>query len=265
MTIDLLDTDRAVDTELLLVGLEAAFDAVSRRHLAATGLGRGWDCWEVGAGRGSMARWMADRVAPTGSVLATDIDVGGMAAEVRPNLRVAQHDLVDDPPPAGEFRCIHARLVLGHLPERQDLLARLAAAVVPGGWLVIEDLELTLPPCPRMASPDQRLVHKVRSGFVELLCELRGDSGWAAGLPSRLRGLGLVDVRATTHVADVGGGSVASSVERANLAQVRDNLVAFGAAGAEEVDRCLELLGDPRFRFTMPLMVSARGRRPAGG
>src|SRR6516225_10598200 len=33
----------------------------------------GWRCLEVGAGRGSMAAWLADRVGPKGRVVATDV------------------------------------------------------------------------------------------------------------------------------------------------------------------------------------------------
>lgn len=243
-------------------GLETAFDPVSRRHLARTGVGPGWDCWEVGAGSGSMAHWLAGRVGPVGSVLATDIDPTAMRGGLRPNLRVVAHDLVGDPFPVSRFRCIHARLVLGHLTEREDLLARLDSALVPGGWLVVEDLELVLPACSEGATPDQRLVHQVRSGFAGLLRELRGDSGWARSLPSRLLDLGQVDVGASSHVAESVGGSAASSVEAANLRQVEEQLVGFGVATQNEVDRCVRLLDDPSFRFSLPLMVSARGRSP---
>jgi len=250
-----------VAEEFPFLGLEAAFDAVSRRHLAATGLGPGWDCWEVGAGSGSVARWLADCVGPYGSVLDTDVDTTGMLSGRRTNLRVLEHDLVWDPIPAEGFRCIHARLVLGNLPKRQDLLARLASALSPGGWLLIEDLDLVLPPCSEVATGDERLVHRVRSGFSELLSDLRGDSDWARGLPRRLGDLGLVGVGVSDHLAPVTGGSVVSSIERANLSAVREQLIAFGVATDDELDRCLQLLDDPELHFTMPHMVSAWGRR----
>src|SRR5262249_20305982 len=35
----------------------------------------GWRCLEVGAGRGSMAVWLAEQVGANGHVVATDIDV----------------------------------------------------------------------------------------------------------------------------------------------------------------------------------------------
>ncbi len=246
----------------LYSGLETAFDAVSRRHLTRTGLGPGWDCWEVGAGGGSVARWLADCVLPPGSVLATDVDLTAMALERRPNLRVMEHDLVGDPLPVGEVDCVHARLVLGHLPERDGALARLTLALAPGGWLVVEDLDLDLPPCPEESNPDERLVHTVRSAFAGCLSELRGDTGWARGLPGRLRALGLIDVGVSTHAAAVTGGSAAASIERDLLLQAADQLVAFGVATEADTDRCVQLLGDSDFRFTMPAMISAWGRRP---
>ena len=250
-----------VAEEFPFLGLEAAFDAVSRRHLASTGLGPGWDCWEVGAGSGSVARWLADRVRPSGSVLATDVDTTGLMSGPRANLRVVEHDLVWDPYPAEGFQCIHARLVLGNMSERQDLLARLASALAPGGWLLVEDLDLVLPPCSEVATGDERLVHKVRSGFGDLLSDLRGDLGWARSLPPRLGDLRLEDVGASDHLAPVTGGSVISSIERANLSLVKEQLIAFGVTTDDELDRCLQLLDDPGLHFTMPVMVSAWGRR----
>jgi len=49
--------------------LEEIFDPVSRRR--RSGVQAGWRCLEVGAGRGSMAVWLAERVGPRGGVVAT--------------------------------------------------------------------------------------------------------------------------------------------------------------------------------------------------
>ena len=45
--------------------------------------------------------------------------------------------------PQREFDLVHARLVLEHLNDRRRILDRLAAALRPGGWLVIEDYDWT--------------------------------------------------------------------------------------------------------------------------
>ena len=47
--------------------LESLFDAGSIRCLEARGVRPGWRCAEVGAGGGSIATWLCDRVGPGGS------------------------------------------------------------------------------------------------------------------------------------------------------------------------------------------------------
>ena len=55
--------------------MEEAQDPLTRRYLGDRGLQAGWRCLEVGAGGGSIARWLAERVGPSGHVVATDLDV----------------------------------------------------------------------------------------------------------------------------------------------------------------------------------------------
>jgi ubiquinone/menaquinone biosynthesis C-methylase UbiE len=54
--------------------LEELFDPVTVRRLERVGVAPGWQALEVGAGRGSIASWLADRVGEEGRVVATDID-----------------------------------------------------------------------------------------------------------------------------------------------------------------------------------------------
>lgn len=46
--------------------LESVFDPGTIRHLEAVGTGPGWRGLEVGAGAGSMVRWLCSRVGPAG-------------------------------------------------------------------------------------------------------------------------------------------------------------------------------------------------------
>jgi hypothetical protein len=50
------------ETEGRFGGLEACFDEATFRHLTSVGIDRGWRCWELGAGSGSVAGWMAEQV-----------------------------------------------------------------------------------------------------------------------------------------------------------------------------------------------------------
>ena len=56
-----------------LAALEARYDSGTIRHLEAIGVGKGRRCWEVGAGGGSIADWLCQRVGAKGRVLATDV------------------------------------------------------------------------------------------------------------------------------------------------------------------------------------------------
>src|SRR5205085_6144894 len=110
--------------------LAAVYDPMTAGHFDLLGVGPGWRCLEVGAGGGSVVRHLAERVGPTGRVLATDIEprflepLAGLD-----NVDVARHDIVVDPLPEAQFDLIHARLVLIHVPERLAVLHRLAAAL----------------------------------------------------------------------------------------------------------------------------------------
>src|SRR5947209_1620322 len=62
------------DERRRLAALEAGWDGVTAANLEAIGVSRGWRCAEIGAGGGSIARWLANRVGMDGKIVATDLD-----------------------------------------------------------------------------------------------------------------------------------------------------------------------------------------------
>jgi ubiquinone/menaquinone biosynthesis C-methylase UbiE len=126
-----------------LTALEAVLDAGTVRHLEALGVGAGWGCLEVGAGAGSIARWLCERVGRGGHVLATDLDTRFVEAALlhQHNGTVLQHDLLRDRLPEASFELVHARLLLAWLTEPSHGLTKLVAALKPGGLLLAEELD----------------------------------------------------------------------------------------------------------------------------
>ena len=120
--------------------LATLYDEVTRRHLDRFGIGAGWNCLEVGAGGGSVAGFMSERVGPAGHVVATDINIDWMAGSLPANVELRRHDIGIDPLPERAFDIVHARAVLTFVPERQSALTRMVAALKPGGWLLVEEL-----------------------------------------------------------------------------------------------------------------------------
>src|SRR5204862_7567306 len=63
-------------------------DPVTKRRIGQLGLGPAVRCLEIGGGRGSIARWLCEDVAPQGHVTATDLETGFLSRLALPNLTV---------------------------------------------------------------------------------------------------------------------------------------------------------------------------------
>ena len=121
--------------------LERIFDPLSRQRRSL--VQPGWRCLEVGAGRGSMAVWLAEQVGDSGHVVAIDIDASFLKGLNLPNLEVRQHNILNDPLDAlgpGSFDLVCSRLLLFWLAGKQETaVRRMVECLRPGGWLVDED------------------------------------------------------------------------------------------------------------------------------
>src|SRR5215510_1413347 len=123
--------------------LERAADPLSQRRLAALGIQPGWRCLEVGAGRGSIVRWLAAQVGPQGRVVATDLNPRFLTELQLPNVEVRQHDIRTDPLEPDLYDLAHCCSVLAHMPDPQRVVGRMVEALRMGGWLVIEEPDLS--------------------------------------------------------------------------------------------------------------------------
>ncbi len=153
---------------------------------------------EVGAGGASVPAWLAEQAGADGFVLATDIDPSWVDGVAPAGVEVRRHDVAQDDPAEGGFDLVHARLVLTHVPDRGEALRRMAAALRPGGHLLVEDFDIDLQPlaCPHATGPEHARAERIRAGFVALLVDRGVDRRFARTLPASMRALGLTDVRA---------------------------------------------------------------------
>jgi trans-aconitate methyltransferase len=126
------------------------WQAGTGRLLDQIGLAPGASCLDAGCGPGETMRMMAERVGPAGRVLGIDADasLGSLALAMLRGAGHRQctfqaHDLTaGEPIPGAPFDLVYARLLLFHLPQRAEVLARLWAAVAPGGYLLVQDYDL---------------------------------------------------------------------------------------------------------------------------
>ena len=246
-----------------LRALEAVLDGGTFRRLAECGVGPGWRCLEVGAGAGSVANWLADRVGLDGSVLATDLDTTLLDDLVRPPLAVRRHDVMTDPLPEASFDLVHARLLLAWLPDPAAALDRLVAALKPGGWLVVEDLDFaSAVPDPAMDPESAVLVARVVDAHTAVLGQ---RSGFDPVFGRRLRGLledaALVDVDTEGRASIWRGGEPGGELWRLTFNQLREPMVSAALVEPTDVDRAIDLCRHG-LSFLSPLAMTAWGRRP---
>src|SRR4051794_11594914 len=233
--------------------LSDIFDEGTIALLERLGVAGGWRCLEAGAGGGSIARWLADRVGSTGHVVATDIDTRHVQAGARDNLRVRRHDLAADPVPDGPYDLIHTRLVLMHLPDPDASLRALVASLAPRGWILVEDFGA---PARAAGQPLFATAAALRQVFTAGGVQV--DAGQT--LQQRFRDAGLSEVDGDTRSFVWRGGSAGAKLLRSNFEQLRDALLRTGLT-AEQFAADLARLDDPAVAVPSPVMWAAWGRR----
>jgi SAM-dependent methyltransferase len=256
----LLD-NAAREAPVRLAFLSALFDPGTIGHLEACAVASGWHCLEIGGGSGSIATWLAERVGPTGRVLATDIDPRFLECLRLPGLEVRRHDIATDPLPEAAFDLVHARLVLMHLRERDTALARMISALKPGGWLVEEEYDSSsMPADPTVNSGEVLLQTQV--AMLRLLEDRGVDRRYGRRLYTQLRAHGLVSIGAEARAFMWPWGSAGTALLRATCEQLRDAMIDGGYITPQQFAEDVAHLEDPDFLIPSAILWSAWGRRP---
>jgi ubiquinone/menaquinone biosynthesis C-methylase UbiE len=238
--------------------LAAAYDPITTQQLATTGVRAGWHCLEVGAGGGSVAHWLSASVAPGGTVLATDINPRHVRAA--PGLTVARHDVVRDPLPERHFDLIHARLVLLHLPARLAVLDKLVRALKPGGWLQLDEFDISYGP--PLAGPDPELYQRFLAAKAEVMRSAGALGTWGRSAGVAMTAAGLEAVRSQPHVRTWDRDSPGLRLLVHHTHHLRAELVAAGF-GDDELARVREVMAHQDFRACSCPFYTVLGRRPA--
>jgi hypothetical protein len=155
----------------------------------------------------------------------------------------------------------HCRLVLLHLPQREQVLARLIAALKPGGWLVDEEFDSASLEADPQVNPVE-VVSKTHRATLRVVEDRGVERRFGRLLPRFLRSHGLIDVGAEGHVFMWQAGSPGTSLMRANHEQLREEMITAGYITEEEFKEDLSRIERADFLTLSPIMWTACGRRP---
>ena len=258
------DSPEEIEEERL-GNLESRRDPGTIRRMKEIGVGPGWRCLEVGAGRGSIARWLAERVGSTGYVVATDLNIRFLERIRLSNLKVCRHNVSEEDFESRAYDLVHCRSLLMHVPKQEEAFARMAEAVRSGGWFFVEESDhgsfgSVDPTYPGAAEFDRstRVLWDVaqRAGVM--------FSYFGRRVPGLVERLGFENFGYESTVAlGRGGDSLARFYSLGGrIPGPRERLIAAGVQTREQLDHVLHMYDDPSFEFVGPIFFSAWARRP---
>jgi 2-polyprenyl-3-methyl-5-hydroxy-6-metoxy-1,4-benzoquinol methylase len=241
--------------------LAAILDGHSVDVLSSVGVGRGWQCLDVGPGAGTISAWLAEQVGPDGHVTALDKDPRHV--RLHPSLTVRAADVRTDDLPADHYDLIHTRLLLLHLAERENVLDRLVAALKPDGVLVVSDWEADRRDfLVHAATPAAAAAYDTfQNGLLGILEDRGADLGWARRVPLAMRARGLAEVSTVVHNRLWYGGEAGNLLHLSNSYQVEQQLLSRGMT-AEQIDVLRAMLADRETLAYCYWMYTTIGRKP---
>ena len=237
---------------------EQWLDPLSEKYLTEIGVASGARCLDVGAGAGSVARWLSTRVGAEGRVVAADIDTRFLI-DLPPQVEVRRMNVLTDDLETGFFDVIHCRTLLGHLTDPSAALARLTDALAPEGHLVAFDDDLGLvtiaghPDAPAATELFHQWIGQLKTlGIV--------DACIGRSIPGLLAAAGLTDVKAEGITMVGQAGDAVYEDHRRAWTNVRELVIANGIPG-EDWDRAVAVFDHDAAIYVGTTMFVTRGRK----
>ncbi|HEY6319802.1 MAG TPA: class I SAM-dependent methyltransferase [Acidimicrobiia bacterium] len=234
--------------------------------LARAGVGAGMRCVDLGCGGGEVTLELAHLVGPEGSATGVDmdpvkLDLAHQEAQQRAidNVEFRMVDVNGWDEPAA-YDVVYTRFLLQHLSHPVELLARMWAAVRPGGVLLVEDTDFDGWVC---HPPNGGFDFFVRS-YAEVLRRRGGDHRAGLRMAEHFLACGIAppEVR-LVQPAHLDGDE--KTLAWSTLDATRDAIVAEHVASAGEVDAALADLAaftaDPTTLVSGPRIFQVWTRR----
>jgi SAM-dependent methyltransferase len=226
-------------------------------QLEAAAVRRDWRCLEVGAGTGALTSWLAERVGPTGHVLAMDLETNWLEPLQSEVVEVRRADITKIQLPPNSFDLVLAQMLMLHLPDPSQICGQLLRAVVPGGQLIIHDADFT-PLALQNAT-------ELEAAGVTAMADTMRAAGVHLALGPELETMLLGAGAKIEHVESqpwVGhAGQSAALVTAITLERFRDRATGAGVSNPA-VDAAIAALHDAERRFTGPTRWIVRCRKP---
>jgi SAM-dependent methyltransferase len=230
-------------------------DPMHRRHIRELGIAPEGKALEVGCGNGSISAWLAEQVAPGGSVVGLDLDLSLITARA-PDLEFRQGDILAGPVDPGTFDLITARAILHHVADAELAIANLVAGLAPGGSILLIEPDF-LP----VSVADPPPVREFWNGWLAWSRDQGIDYHVGRTLAPRLAAHGLGQVEGTADTAVYNGGSPWAEYWTDTVTELRTPLVASGHLDDGLVETFLAHCADPTWWTETISFTAVRARK----
>jgi hypothetical protein len=178
-----------------------------------------------------------------------------------PNVTVQQMDVGAGELPGSGYDLVTCRALLHQIADDAPaVLAKMAAALKPGGWLLVQEPEFHL-----AATTERAAWAATWAGLLEWGC--RNGVDWFIGcrLPGAIDGLGLERTQAKIDVQDIRGRDRGALYVQLFFAEMRDRVLASGLLDAKALDAAAALLDDSTYWTQCWMMTAVWARKPFVG
>jgi 2-polyprenyl-3-methyl-5-hydroxy-6-metoxy-1,4-benzoquinol methylase len=224
-------------------------------------------CFDLGCGGGHVARFTAERVGSDGAVVGVDIDEikldAARSACAQAGLRNVEFRHVDVSRwgESDAYDLVYGRFILSHLADCGNALARVFAALKPGGVAVFEDIDFDGSFC----QPPNAAYARYCDWYRAVVARRGGNAALGRELYGLCLDAGLVDTEIEVVQLAHAGIREEKRLHASTLANIADALEAEGIATRDAIAATLAELEafshDPRSIIALPRVFQVWGRK----
>lgn len=248
--------------ELRLSLLERLSDKTTKDLLThALNLNNAAQCWELGAGSGSIAQWLCNHTRINTKILATDIDTSLLKSLNHPKLTVLNQNVLNDLPREC-FDLIHARSILIHIPTRHQLLSSLSQKLNDRGTILIEEPSFSSFRIRTGSTSQSNLfadLTLVIKKYQENVGMMNHSFGQRLGSLLRKEGLTIIKEQKTDKI--IYGGTLEAHFFFLTYLQIKNRVLEHVKLKETVYNQFLDLFHNPDFSFYSYTMFSVLAQR----
>ncbi len=222
--------------------VERANDLTSIALLEETGMEPGWHCLELGAGAGSILRWLGQRVGSSGLAVGMDKNTAYLQDCTSTPFKIYKGTFLNVTLPHA-FDLIHGRYVLIHNQSDMDILHKMFSLLKPGGWAVFEEPDFTS--ATLMEQDAKSSQARVNQAICQMFVNAGLDPAYALSLPRKLEQAGFHVERAQSIMHLCPGNSPMAKVIGESALVLEQQYCHTGLCSPKDIQQYVSLSQDP--------------------